>query len=179
MELCREKTDLSGVCRESSLVFAALFSREVLPQQFYKVILKADRQWPIPCERCCSCRWRRCKLSLCSPFQPFLQERKALKSKVSAISQYWVLTWCMGPYRLYFFRKQSQVKHCLNLDKAPSKIKCLEDFLVLHPKIDNFWKSHAVFCTFDVGLFCFSSLPVELFDFRVLKLPVVEESIGY
>lgn len=30
-----------------------------------------------------------------------------------------------------------------------------------------------------LGLFCFSSLPVELFDCRVLNLPVVEESMGY
>lgn len=30
-----------------------------------------------------------------------------------------------------------------------------------------------------LGLFCFSSLPVELFDCRVLNLPVVEESISY
>jgi len=40
----------------------------------------------------------------------------------------------MEPYRLYFLvGKQSQAKHYLSLllGKVPSKMKCLEDFLVL------------------------------------------------
>ena len=135
------------------------------------------------------CRCSRCKLSLCCSFEPLLQESKALKSKVCAISQYWILTECVEPYRLYILvGKQSQTKRCLSLllDKVPSKMKCLEDFLVLRLVfylrlvtsgkvmlcyVSWFWRG--------VG-FWFSSLPVEMFGFRALHTSLLlEESINY
>lgn len=42
-----------------------------------------------------------------------------------------------------------------SLDEALSKIKCLEDSLVLHARIDHFWKSHAEFCASAFGFVLF------------------------
>lgn len=95
--------------------------------------LIANGPFHVSSTACCRCG--RCRQSICSPFEPLLQESKTLKSKVCAISQYWMLTECVEPYRLYFsVGKQSQTKHYLSLllGKVPSKMKCLEDFLVLH-----------------------------------------------
>lgn len=104
------------------------------------------------------CRCSRCKPSLCSPFEPLLQESKALRSKVCAISQFWILTERMEPYRLYFLvGKQSQTKHCLSLllGNILSKMKCLEDFscplFSILSKISHFWKSHIVFSVSGFG----------------------------
>lgn len=139
------------------------------------------------------CRCSRCELSLCSPFEPLLQESKALKSKVYAVSQYWILTECVEPHSLYFLvGKQSQTKRCLSLllGKVPSKMKCLEDFLILHlvfylrlgtsGKVMLYYVSLVLeWCEF-LGLFCFSSLPVEMFGFRILHTSMLlEESINY
>lgn len=106
--------------------------------------------------RCCSCRWRRCKLSLCSPFEPFLQERRALKSKISAISQYWLWTQSMGGLTGCISLGNKAKLALLQWDKSPSKIKCCpEDLLADHARVDHFWKSHAVFCASAFGFVLF------------------------